>query len=68
MPNPNPYLERTKKLLVYDPACHDYSTDKPVWTEILPDHFVYGNTKEIEEYRNEIDRADIENARAEDEE
>ncbi|MBR6786882.1 MAG: ABC transporter ATP-binding protein [Clostridia bacterium] len=63
VPNPNPYLERTKKLLVYDPSCHDYSTDKPVWTEILPDHFVYGNQKEINEYREEIEKNDIELAR-----
>ena len=32
---------------------------------ILPDHFVYGNTKEINEYREEIAKADIENAREE---
>ncbi len=54
VPNPNPYLERTKKLLVYDPSIHDYSTDKPVWCEILPDHFVYGNTAELAKYREEI--------------
>ena len=54
VPNPNPYLEREKKLLVYDPSCHDYSTDKPVWTEILPDHFVYGNNKELDGYRKEL--------------
>ena len=54
VPNPNPYLERTKKLLVYDPSVHDYTTDKPVWTEILPDHFVYGNERELDGYRKEI--------------
>ena len=54
VPNPNPYIEKEKKLLVYDPACHDYSVDKPVWTEILKDHFVYGNEKELDGYRKEI--------------
>ena len=54
VPNPNPYVERTKQLLVYDPDCHDYSVDKPVWTEILPDHFVYGNEKELDGYREVI--------------
>ena len=54
VPNPNPYLERGKQLLVYDPSIHDYSTDKPVWTEILPDHFVYGNQKELDGYRKEL--------------
>ena len=54
VPNPNPYLERTKKLLVYDPSVHDYSTDKPVWEEILPDHFIYGNQRELDGYRKTL--------------
>ncbi len=54
VPNPNPYLEREKKLIIYDPSCHDYSVDKPVWCEILPDHFVYGNERELDEYRKEL--------------
>ncbi|MBQ8081387.1 MAG: ABC transporter ATP-binding protein [Clostridia bacterium] len=54
VPNPNPYLERTKKLLVYNPDIHDYSVDPPVWEEILPDHFVYGNEKELDGYRREL--------------
>ncbi len=54
VPNPNPYLEREKKLLVYDPAMHDYTVDKPIWCEIIPDHFVYGNQAELEKYSQEI--------------
>ncbi len=54
VPNPNPYIERNKKLLVYDPSVHHYETDKPVWTEILPGHFVYGNAPELDTYRKEI--------------
>ncbi len=54
VPNPNPYVERSKKLLVYDPSVHDYSTDGPVWTEILPDHFIYGNERELDGYRKEL--------------
>ena len=54
VPIPDPEREKNKKLLVYDPSIHDYSTDKPVWEEILPGHFVYGNQKELEEYRKEI--------------
>lgn len=53
VPNPNPYLERGKKLLVYDPSVHDYSVDKPLWSELLPDHFVYGNKRELDAYREE---------------
>ena len=55
VPNPNPYLEKTKKLLVYDPSVHNYKTDKPVWEEILPDHFIYGNQPELDGYRKELD-------------
>ncbi len=54
VPNPNPYLERAKKLLVYDPSVHDYSVDKPVWEEILPDHFIYGNQRELDGYRKDL--------------
>ena len=54
VPNPNPYLERSKKLLVYDPSVHDYSVDKPVWDEILPDHFIYGNQRELDGYRKTL--------------
>ena len=54
VPNPNPYLERSKKLLVYDPSVHHYETDKPVWEEILPDHFIYGNQPELDGYRKEL--------------
>ena len=53
VPIPDPGLEKKKKLLVYDPSCHDYSVDKPVWEEIANGHFVYGNQKELEGYRKE---------------
>ena len=53
VPIPDPELEKNKKLLVYDPGMHDYSVDQPVWTEILPGHYVYGNQKELEGYRKE---------------
>ena len=57
VPNPNPYVEREKKLLVYDPSVHDYTTDKPVWYELRPGHFIYANQKEIDEYREELAKA-----------
>ncbi|MBE5808151.1 MAG: ABC transporter ATP-binding protein [Clostridiales bacterium] len=50
VPNPDPYLERTKKTLVYDPGMHDYTTDRPVWKELAPGHFVYGNAPELRKY------------------
>ena len=54
IPQPDPISERSKKLLVYDPSCHDYSVDKPVWTEIEPGHFILANQKERDGYRREL--------------
>ena len=54
VPLPDPELEKKKKLLVYDPSIHDYSKDGPIWEEILPGHFIYGNQKELDQYRKEI--------------
>lgn len=58
VPQPDPEVEKNKKLLVYDPTMHDYSVDKPVWEEILDGHFIYGNQKELEQYRQEIAEID----------
>lgn len=57
VPIPDPEIEKKKKLIVYDPSVHDYSVDKPIWEEILPGHFVYGNQHELDQYRNEIAKA-----------
>ena len=54
VPNPNPYLERAKQLLVYDPSVHHYEKEGPKWVEILPGHFVYGNSEELDGYRSEL--------------
>lgn len=51
IPIPDPKLEKNKVLYTYDPSIHDYSTDKPEFVDIGHDHFVYGNKKEIEEYK-----------------
>ncbi|MGT2729502.1 ATP-binding cassette domain-containing protein [Streptococcus phocae subsp. salmonis] len=51
VPIPDPILERQKKLMVYDPNCHDYSVDKPSMVEIKPNHFVWANEAEAMEYK-----------------
>lgn len=56
VPIPDPELEKKKKLVVYDPSMHDYSTDKPVWEEILPGHFIWANQAELEGYRKELNQ------------
>ena len=51
IPIPDPRLEKNKVLFTYDPSVHDYSEDKPSLVDIGNNHFVYGNAKEIEEYK-----------------
>ena len=51
IPIPDPVLERSKVLLRYDPAVHDYSVDVPRLACIGYDHYVFGNGEELEEYR-----------------
>ncbi len=51
IPIPDPKLEKNKMLYTYDPSMHDYSTDQPELVNIGHEHYVYGNRKEIEEYR-----------------
>ncbi len=51
IPIPDPILERNKRLLTYDPSVHDYSKEKPTLTDIGHNHFVFGNAKEIAQYK-----------------
>jgi oligopeptide transport system ATP-binding protein len=51
IPVPDPRIEKEKKLLVYDPSMHDYSTDEPSLVDLGNGHMVFGNAKEIEEYK-----------------
>lgn len=51
IPIPDPQLEKNKVLFTYDPSIHDYSTDKPELVCIGHAHWVFGNKKEIEEYK-----------------
>ena len=51
IPIPDPKLEKNKVLFTYDPTVHDYSEDKPSLQCIGHDHYVFGNAKEIEEYK-----------------
>ena len=55
IPMPDPESEREKVLEVYDPSCHHYETDKPVWTEIEPGHFIMANQEELAEYRKQLE-------------
>lgn len=50
VPHPDPENERNKKIIIYDPAQHEYAEDPPQWFEITPGHFVQANEKERREY------------------
>lgn len=51
IPIPDPVLEKNKVLFTYDPSVHDYSVEKPQMVCIGHDHYVFGNSAEIEEYK-----------------
>jgi len=54
IPTPDPRVEREKRVVVYDPTCHDYSVDKPSFVEIVDGHFVYGNQRELDQYASAL--------------
>ncbi len=51
IPVPDPIIEKQKKLFVYDPSQHDYSVDKPSMVDLGNGHFIYGNQREIDRYK-----------------
>ena len=55
VPVPNPHVEQKKKVLVYDPSCHNYSAnERPMWLEIAPGHFVRGSERELNAYSEKL--------------
>ncbi len=51
IPVPDPKIEKTKKLFVYNADMHDYSTEKPELVDIGNGHMVFGSPSEIEKYK-----------------
>ena len=51
IPVPDPIIEKQKSLFVYDPSIHDYSQEQPSLVDIGNGHMVFGNTAEIERYK-----------------
>ena len=54
IPMPDPDSEKKKVLEIYDPSCHHYETDRPVWTEIEEGHRILANREELEAYRGRL--------------
>ena len=56
IPQPDPIAERQKQLIVYDPTCHNYSSDnQPLWQEVYPGHYVLGSRDELDSYKKLLD-------------
>lgn len=53
IPMPDPRRERDKRLVVYDPAMHDYSAAPPAWRELRPEHYVLCSEQEAADWTAE---------------
>lgn len=53
IPQPDPRVERAKRVLIYDPGCHDYSAREPGWWEAWPGHFVLASEAELDSWRGQ---------------
>ncbi|ATZ16559.1 oligopeptide transport system ATP-binding protein [Entomoplasma freundtii] len=53
IPLPDPKLEKAKIPFKYQPEIEhqDYLIDFPEWVEVGPNHYVYGNQREVKKYR-----------------
>lgn len=54
IPKPDPRSEKVRVRHDYEPSEHDYENDKPSMREIKPNHFIYCNNQEFEEYKKEV--------------
>lgn len=51
IPLPDPIAEKKKVIEIYDPSCHNYEDNPPVWHEVNEDHFILANDEELEKYK-----------------
>ena len=59
IPLPDPRFEKKRKRITYNPlSAHDYSKERPTMKEIVPGHFIYCNSEELEKYKKEIKELD----------
>ncbi len=54
VPIPDPKVEKSKELVIYDESKRDLSGEKPVLQEIRPGHFVFANDREMKEYEAKL--------------
>ena len=59
IPLPDPNYEKKRRRITYNPlAAHDYSKEGPTMREVIPGHFIYCNSEELERYKKEIEQLD----------
>ena len=59
IPLPDPHYEKVRKRITYNPlTAHDYSQERPTMREVIPGHFIYCNSAELEQYQKEIEELD----------
>ena len=56
VPMPSPDMKQEGPPLIYDESMHDYSVDQPIWCEIEPHHFVWGNRKELDNFTKALQK------------
>lgn len=56
VPIPDPKIEKSKELIIYDESKRDLSGEKPLLREITPGHYVFANDREMAEYRVKLDK------------
>ena len=54
VPMPDPRIEKSKELVIYDESKRDLSGEKPILREIRPGHFVFANDREMVEYEAKL--------------
>lgn len=54
VPMPDPRIEKSKELVIYDESKRDLSGEKPILQEIRPGHFVFANDREMKEYEAKL--------------
>jgi ABC-type oligopeptide transport system ATPase subunit len=54
IPVPDPRVQRSRKLLTYNPAMHHYGIEKPEWSEISEGHFVLASKPERAKWLNHL--------------
>lgn len=50
IPQPDPYFNKDRKRIIYDPTQHDYSIEPPQYFEVAPAHYVYCSESECRTY------------------